>query len=277
MSKNLKRSVRIASAAAIVVAGSIAAVGVSTTANADTTATAAQKPTVVLVHGAWADSASFGSIGTRLRNDGYTVRDFANPLRSLSGDAADLNSFLKVETSGPVILVGHSYGGAVVTQAAATDPQVKGLVYVDAFAPAAGESVLSLAATASTGDPSAAFDKVPYTGAPAGDAELYLKHDAFTTTLANGLPKQEQEELYSRQEPVTYSALNEKATAAAWKTIPSWYVAGTQDKSIPLPLQEKMATRAHSHLTTVNSGHLSMLRHPGTITHVIEQAATSTR
>lgn len=279
MSKFTKRSKRIASIATVLVAASVAAVGLggaanATTAKASPTPTASAKPTIVLVHGAWADSASFGSIGYRLRHDGYTVRDFANPLRSLSGDAADLNSFLKVETSGPVVLVGHSYGGAVITEAATSDPQVKGLVYVDAFAPDKGESVLSLAATASTGDPSAAFDQVPYTGALTGDAELYLKKDAFDAELANGLPKKEQEELYARQEPVTLSALSEKATTPAWKTIPSWYVAGTNDQSIPIALQEKMATRAHSHLTTVPSGHLSMLRFPGTITGVIEQAAS---
>jgi pimeloyl-ACP methyl ester carboxylesterase len=273
------RSPRLAVAAAALVAGALAAV--VTVPSAAQAAPAAHehhaKPTVVLVHGAWADSASFGSIGRRLTQHGYTVVDFANPLRSLGGDAATLDSFLKVKTAGPVILVGHSYGGAVITEAATSDPDVRGLVYVDAFVPAEGESVLGLVSSATSGNPAAEFDAVPYAGAPAGDVDLYLKQDAFDATFATGLPKKEQRELFARQEPVTLAALSEKATAPAWKTLPSWYVAGTQDKSVPIALQEKMAARAHSHLTEVKAGHLAMLQHPGTITRVIEDAATSTR
>jgi pimeloyl-ACP methyl ester carboxylesterase len=273
---------RLVAAAAALVVGSCAVVGTTGVASARTTAVAPQshgaRPTVVLVHGAWADGASFGSIGRHLTEDGYTVVDFANPLRSLSGDAATLGSFLKVKTSGPVILVGHSYGGAVITEAATSDPEVRGLVYIDAFAPAQGESVLGLVSSATSGNAAAEFDQVPYAGAPAGDVDLYLKHDAFDATFATGLPKREQQELFARQEPVTLSALTEKATTApAWQTLPSWYVAGTKDRSVPIALQEHMAARAHAHLTEVDAGHLAMLQHPVTITHVIEKAATATR
>lgn len=276
------RAPRLAVAAAALVAGALAAVGAAAPATAQAAPAAharphEAKPTVVLVHGAWADGASFGSIGRRLTNAGYTVVDFANPLRSLSGDSATLNAFLKVKTAGPVILVGHSYGGAVITEAATTDPDVRGLVYIDAFAPAEGESVLGLVSSATSGNPAAAFDAVPYAGAPSGDVDLYLKRDAFDATFATGLPKKEQQELFARQEPVTLGALSEKATAPAWRTLPSWYVAGTQDKSVPIALQEKMAARAHAHLTEVKAGHLAMLQHPATITRVIEEAASSTR
>jgi pimeloyl-ACP methyl ester carboxylesterase len=262
--------------AAVLVAGSLAAVGATSSANADTTPATKVKPTVVLVHGAWADGASFGSIGSRLRQDGYPVLDFANPLRSLSSDSADLASFLKVKTAGPVILVGHSYGGAVITEAATSDPDVKGLVYIDAFAPDKGESLASLSASVGASVPTTAFDGVPAAGLPTGDVDLYLKQGPFDTTFANGLPKREQEELFARQEPLAAGALSETATETpAWKTLPSWYVEGTEDKSVSPALQQKMAVRAHSHITTVKAGHLSMLAFPGTITHVIETAATA--
>ncbi|PYY36421.1 alpha/beta fold hydrolase [Curtobacterium sp. MCBD17_030] len=279
MSKKSTRSLRITAAAAVLVAGSLTAIGASGAANAQVATPAAQvKPTVVLVHGAWADGASFGSVGSRLRHDGYTVLDFATPLRSLAGDTADLDSFLKVKTIGPVILVGHSYGGEVVTQAATSDPDVKGLVYIDAFAPDQGESIASLSASVGASVPTTAFDAVPYAGAAAGDVDLYLKQDAFDATFANGFSQKEQDELFARQEPLAAGALTEKATVApAWKTLPSWYVEGTQDKSVSPALQEKMATRAHAHITKVDAGHLSMLKYPGTVTRVIEQAATTAR
>jgi pimeloyl-ACP methyl ester carboxylesterase len=278
MSKKSTRTLRVVAAATVLVAGSLAAVSVAGAASAQPALPAHVKPTVVLVHGAWADGASFGSVGSRLRHDGYTVLDFATPLRSLAGDTADLDSFLEVKTTGPVILVGHSYGGEVVTQAATSDPQVKGLVYIDAFAPDQGESIASLSASVGASVPTTAFDAVPSAGAPAGDMDLYLKQDAFDATFANGFPKKEQDELFARQEPLAAGALTEKATIApAWKTLPSWYVEGTQDKSVSPALQEKMATRAHSRITKVNAGHLSMLAHPATVTHVIEQAATTAR
>jgi pimeloyl-ACP methyl ester carboxylesterase len=280
MFSHSKRSRRIAVAVAALLAGSVAAVGMAGTANATTAAVhpSTVKPTVVLVHGAWADGASFGSIGDRLTKDGYTVVDFANPLRSLRTDAADLDAFLQVKTTGPVVLVGHSYGGAVITEAATNQPEVKGLVYVDAFVPDQGESLASLSASAGASIPSSAFDAVPSAGAPAADADLYLKQDAFDTTFANGLPKREQQDLFARQEPIAAGALSETATIApAWKTLPSWYVEGTEDRSISPALQQKMAERAHSRVTTVRAGHLAMLKAPGTVTRVIETAVTSVR
>lgn len=281
MSKKSSRRLRLTTAAtAVVAAGALATLGLSGTANAQTTvhSSATAKPTVVLVHGAWADGGSFGSIGHRLRDAGYSVLNFDTPLRSLAGDTADLDSFLKVKTSGPVLLVGHSYGGEVITEAATSDPDVKGLVYIDAFAPDKGESIASLSASVGAGVPSSAFDAVPYAGAPSGDVNLYLKQDAFNTTFANGLPKSEQQELFARQQPLAAGAITETATITpAWKTLPSWYVEGTEDKSVSPALQQKMATRAHSHITTVKAGHLSMLKFPGTVTHVIETAAAAVR
>ena len=119
---------------------------------------------------------------------------------------------------------------------------------------------------------------VPYPGAPEGDVDLYLQQAAFHATFANGLPRKERDDLYARQRPITFSAVNEKASAAeAWKTLPSWYVAGVQDASIPLALQLQMAERAGSTITQVKAGHLAMVKEPKKVAKVIETAARGTR
>lgn len=262
----------IAAVASIVLAGAVGAD--SATAKPEHPA----KPTVVIVHGAWTDASSFTAVEKILTKDGYPVLDFANPLRSLSGDSDYLASFLAARTTGPVVLVGHSYGGAVVGEAALSDPDVKGLVYVDAFVPAEGESLLDLLNSAGPVDPTQLFDTIPYPGAPEGDVDLYLKKAAFGPGFANGLSKTEQASFYAKQRPITFRAVNEKASAAeAWKTLPSWYVAGTEDASIPLTLQLRMADRAGSTVTKVKAGHLAMVKEPRKVAKVIETAATSTK
>ncbi|MEV5966137.1 alpha/beta hydrolase [Kribbella sp. NPDC051952] len=232
------------------------------------------KPTIVLVHGAWADGSSWTDITRRLQGDGYTVRVPPNPLRSLSSDSATIRNFIST-LSGPIILVGHSYGGAVITNAATGNPNVKGLVYVDAFAPAAGEAIFPLAGadSALAVDPTTVFDFVPYPGAPAGDIDLYLKHDTFVTSFASGVPRREAELLYPSQRPLTLSAGNELSGTPAYDTIRSWYVLGTRDLIITPTAQLIMAQRAHSTITRVKAGHLSLITEPGAITKVIEQAA----
>jgi len=260
----------IATAASVVLAGTAGA-GAATAAKPD-------KPTVVIVHGAWTDASSFTDVEKILTKDGYPVLDFANPLRSLSGDSEYLASFLAARTTGPVVLVGHSYGGAVISEAALSDPDVKSLVYVDAFVPAEGESLLDLLNSAGPVDPTQLFDTIPYPGAPEGDVDLYLKKEAFEPGFANGLSKTEQASFYAKQRPITFSAVNEKASATqSWKSLPSWYVAGTQDASIPLDLQLKMADRAGSTVTEVKAGHLAMVKEAKKVAKVIETAATSTK
>jgi pimeloyl-ACP methyl ester carboxylesterase len=260
-----------------IVTALVAVLGLAAPASAGGGHDGRDKPTVVIVHGAWTDAGSFSDVQQRLQQRGYTVLDFANPLRSLSGDSAGLASFLQSRTSGPVVLVGHSYGGAVITEAATSDPDVRALVYVDAFVPDKGESLLALLSSAGPVDPSALFDMVPYPGAPEGDVDLYLQEAAFHAAFANGLPSKEREDLYARQRPITFSAVNEAtANEPAWTSLPSWYVAGTEDGSIPLALQERMASRAGAELTTVDAGHLAMTRFPAAVATVIEQAATAT-
>jgi len=259
----------IAAAASVVLAGTVGA------GSATAKPTKPVKPTVVIVHGAWTDASSFTDVEEILTKDGYPVLDFANPLRSLSGDAEYLASFLAARTTGPVVLVGHSYGGAVISEAALSDPDVMSLVYVDAFVPAEGESLLDLLNSAGPVDPTQLFDTIPYPGAPDGDVDLYLKKEAFGPGFANGLSKTEQASFYAKQRPITFSAVNEKASGVeAWKTLPSWYVAGTQDASIPLALQLRMAERAGSTVTEVKAGHLAMVKEPKKVAKVIKTAAT---
>jgi len=262
----------------IAVGLAVASVALAGPAAADGAVAKPAKPTVVIVHGAWTDASSFTDVEKILTKDGYPVLDFANPLRSLSGDSEYLASFLAARTTGPVILVGHSYGGAVIGEAATSDPDVKGLVYVDAFIPAEGESLLDLLSSAGPVDPTQLFDTIPYPNAPEGDVDLYLKQAAFGPGFANGLSKAEQASFYAKQRPITFSAVNEKASATeAWKNLPSWYVAGTKDASIPLALQLQMAERAGSTVTEVKAGHLAMVKEPTKVAKVIETAAKSAK
>jgi pimeloyl-ACP methyl ester carboxylesterase len=239
--------------------------------------TAAPKPTVVLVHGAWANTASWDGVIERLQAEGYTVYAPPNPLRSLNGDAETIADFLKT-IKGPIVLVGHSYGGAVITNAANGIPNVKALVYVDAFAPAEGESAFELTAkfpgsVLNSAPPSTVFKSVEYPGAPAGDALLYVNPSFFLKGFANDLPPQEAAAAEATQAPVTLSAVTAPSGPPAWKHIPSWYVVGTIDQVIPPAAQMFMAERAHAHITKVRAGHLSMVSQPGVVATVITEAA----
>jgi pimeloyl-ACP methyl ester carboxylesterase len=237
------------------------------------------KPTVVLVNGAWANNAAWSGVIERLETEGYTVVAPPNPLQSLKGDAGTIADLLKT-IKGPIVLVGHSYGGAVITNAATGNHNVKALVYVDAFAPAKGESVLALDSTkpgsALGAGPTKVFNFVPFPGAKTGDAELYVKPAVFEQAFANGLPAKEGAVLAATQSPAVYSALTAPSGTPAWKTIPSWYVLGTIDKAIPPAIQLFMAQRIHAHITRVRAGHLSMVAAPGVIARVITAAAKAT-
>ena len=232
------------------------------------------KPTIVIVHGAWSDSSPFNAVESLLSADGYTVTHFANPLRALGADTDYLAAFLQTRTEGPVVLVGHSYGGAVIGGAALSHPDVKALVYLNAFVPEEGETILDLAGHAGPVDAGALFDMAPFPGDH--NVDLYLKPGAFAGGFVNGLPEEVAAPLFAKQRPITYAALSEPARAdQAWKTLPSWYVAGTEDHSIALETQLWMAARAGSALTTVTAGHLSMAAEPETVARVIVEAAGS--
>ena len=236
------------------------------------------KPTIVLIHGAWGDSANWDAVIGRLQRHGYTVDAPPNPLRDLTTDAAYISAYLQT-IPGPIVLVGHSYGGAVITNAATGNPSVKALVYINAFAPDQGETVAALNAqvpgSAIAGDPTAIFNFVPYPGAANGDVDLYVKPAVFRTAFANDLSASRAAVLAAAQHPVTFSALNTASGVPAWKTIPSWYLRGTLDQVIPPAEQLFMAQRAHAHIVSVPASHMSMVSHPGAVATLILAAATS--
>jgi pimeloyl-ACP methyl ester carboxylesterase len=252
----------------------------SQTASAHTTthaaASDAPRPTIVLEHGAWADTSSWSGVIKRLQADGYTVYAPPNPLQGLTYDSAFLADFLH-SISGPIVLVGHSYGGAVITNAATGDPQVKALVYVDAFAPAQGQTLAQLLASypGSCAVP-ANLNVVPFPGAPAGAGDAYITQSAFPSCMANGLPASEAQVLAVTQLPIATIALTQPSGVPAWQTIPSWAVVGTADHAIPPALQLAMAENAHAHITEVKAPHLSMISDPGVVTSVILQAVHAT-
>jgi pimeloyl-ACP methyl ester carboxylesterase len=241
---------------------------------------AQSKPTIVLVHGAWASSASWNGVIGRLESQGYTVDAPPNPLHSLMGDAETIADYLKT-IQGPIVLVGHSYGGMVVTNAAYGNQNVKALVYVDAFAPKQGESTLQLdtsrPGSALAAPPASIFNFVPFPGAMTGDAELYVKTGPFLADFANDLTHKQAALAAATQTPAVFSALKQPSGPPAWTSIPSWYVLGTIDKIIPPAEQQFMAKRMHAHITRIPAGHISMVSHPGAVSHVIEAAARSLR
>jgi pimeloyl-ACP methyl ester carboxylesterase len=221
----------------------------------------------VLVHGAWAGTSSWSGEVSRLQGKGYPARAVANPLRGLTGDAASVSGFLK-SVHGPVVLVGHSYGGAVITNAAAGNANVKALVYVDAAAPAVGETTggLSGAGSALGADPATLFDKV--------GTDLYLKQAVFTRSFGPDLAPGDADLLWASQRPAAMAAFTTPSAAAAWRNIPSWYVIGGSDKIITPASQESMAHRANAKIRTVPGGsHLTLISHPDAVTDQILAAA----
>jgi pimeloyl-ACP methyl ester carboxylesterase len=224
------------------------------------------KPTIVLVHGAWADGSSWNAVSRELQQQGFTVLTPPNLLHGVEGDAAYVASFLTQRTSGPVVLVGHSYGGFVITNAGAKGGEVKALVYVDAFVPDEGEFVFKILGGSGSAldvpDPTTVLDIVGYPGAPEGDAEAFLKASTVRDYFAQDLPEADQLLIVASQRPITLGANTMPSGAPAWKTIPSWAVIGTNDKVIPPATQRSMAERAGATITEVAASHVSMVSHP---------------
>jgi pimeloyl-ACP methyl ester carboxylesterase len=235
------------------------------------------KPTVVLVHGAFADSTSWNGVIDRLRHDGYPVVAVANPLRSLSGDSAYLKDVL-AGIDGPVVLAGHSYGGSVISNAATGNKNVKALVYLAAFLPEKGESAVDLSGRFPGSTLGDALRPVPVTNADGSPGtDLYIQNDKFRHQFAADVPRNKTDLMTVTQRPVTEAALAEGAAEPAWKTIPSWVLVATRDLNIPPAAQEFMARRAGAHTTEVRSSHAVSVSHPGKVTGVIEDAARSVR
>jgi pimeloyl-ACP methyl ester carboxylesterase len=237
------------------------------------------KPTVVLVHGAWADGSSWNGVVARLQRDGYTVDVPPNPLRGVDSDSAYLASYLKTVT-GPIILAGHSYGGMVITNAATGNPAVKALVYIDAFIPAQGETLLQLAGAkpgSTLADPTKAFNAVPFTGTTGADTDLYVDPSVYRADFGADLSVQRDAILAATQEPLAASALQEPSGPPAWKTIRSFALIGTLDMVLPPAEQAFMAARAHATVLKIKASHLALVAHPNTVARLIERAAVTTR
>jgi pimeloyl-ACP methyl ester carboxylesterase len=233
----------------------------------------APKPTIVLEHGAWADGSSWDGVVRRLQHDGYTVDVPPNPLRGVASDSAYLASYLAT-ISGPIVLVGHSYGGFVTTNAATGNKNVKALVYIDAYIPAQGDTINSINAQFPGSQlVPAALNFVPSAG---GVVDVYVKPALFGSILGNDLPAKQDAELAATQRPIAASALTDVSGAPAWASIPSWAVIGTEDHAIPPAAQEFMAKRAHSNITEIKASHLSLISQPSKVDSVIEEAARHT-
>lgn len=233
------------------------------------------KPTIVLVHGAFADSTSWNGVIEILRKDGYPVVAVANPLRSVSGDGAYVSDLI-ASIPTPVVVVGHSYGGSVISEGARGHDNVKALVYVAAFAPEAGETAAALSGKfpgSTLGPTLAAPVKLA-----AGGADLYIQPPKFHAQFAADVSAENAALMAATQRPITEAALNEKSGAPAWKSIPSWFIYGDQDKNIPAKALGFMAERAKSKKTVVVPGasHVVMVSHPEPVARLIEQASGET-
>ncbi|MEU5673770.1 alpha/beta fold hydrolase [Micromonospora sp. NPDC047762] len=241
---------------------------------------ATAKPTVVLVHGAWADGSSWDKVAAKLQHDGYRVVTPPNLLSGVENDAANLRAYLDTIT-GPIVLVGHSYGGMVITNAARGDEQVKALVYVDAYIPDQHDTVLSLTSAVPgsifAAEASTVFDQVAIPGDDPHNVNLYVKPSIFGKAFADkSISAKDVAVLASRQRPLAFNALVEESKEPAWLTIPSWSVVGKQDAVIPAAQQVAMSRRAKAHTIEINAPHLSMVTDAGAVTNQIEAAAKAT-
>jgi len=237
------------------------------------------KPTIVLVHGAWADGSSWNAVASELQRQDFTVLTPPNLLRRVAVDAPYVTSFLAQRTTGPVVLVGHSYGGFVITNAAIGGGDVRALVYVDAFIPDEGETVFQILGGSGSAldvpDPTSVLDLVGYPDSPEGDAEAFLKPDTVHNAFAQDLSEQDRWLIAASQRPITLSANTSPSGVGAWKTLPSWAVVGTQDRVIPPDTQRKMAERAGATITEVAASHVSMVSNPQVTIDAILAAAAA--
>ncbi|MGX9119056.1 alpha/beta fold hydrolase [Mesorhizobium sp. BHbsci] len=231
------------------------------------------KPTIVLVHGAFAESSSWNAVIAELNSDGYAAIAAANPLRSVAGDAAAVSAVIG-SIHGPVVLVGHSYGGPVITEAANGNANVKALVYVAGFAPDIGESSLTLSGQFPGSTLGNALLPVAL---PGGGQDLYIQPEKFHEQFAADVSTAEASLMAVTQRPVTEAALAEASGVPSWKTIPSYAIYGSADRNIPPAVMKFMAERAHAVKTVVIEGasHALMVSHPDKVASLIEEAASA--
>jgi pimeloyl-ACP methyl ester carboxylesterase len=266
--------IRLVSALAIIaalVAGAASVASGWTTENSRS-GESTVKPTIVLVHGAFADASGWNQVSESLQERGYTVIAPANPLRNLASDSAYISSILST-IEGPIVLVGHSYGGAVITNAATGHANVKALVYIAAFAPDAGERVGALAAM-NPGSGLIPQNLVirPYPGGVDG----YINPHVFHRVFAADVSDETAAVMGASQRPGDLGTLMEPSGTPAWKTIRSWYMVASNDNAIPAATERFMAKRMRATTVEVESSHVAMISHPREATDLILDAVEAT-
>ncbi|WP_328875939.1 alpha/beta hydrolase [Streptomyces sp. NBC_00287] len=261
----------------LLAAGGALTLGTAAPASADTRT--GTRPTVVLVHGVFADASGWSAVTARLLKAGFPVIAPANPLRDLAGDAAYVRSVVDT-IPGPVILVGHSYGGEVITNAGRDHANVKALVYVAAFAPDEGESALDLAGKFPGSQLEGALVGRPYPipGAEQPGLDGYIDPAKFHDVFAQDLPHAQTTIMATAQRPGSVGGLGGPSGVPAWRTVPSWYVVATADRVIPAAVQRFMAERAGSKVVEAKgASHVVMMSRPDTVVRHIEAAYRATR
>jgi pimeloyl-ACP methyl ester carboxylesterase len=229
-------------------------------------------PTIVLVHGSFAESASWNRVIDPLLSAGHPVIAAANPLRGLASDADAVSDVVRT-VDGPVVLVGHSYGGMVISNVAADAADVTALVYIAGFAPDAGETCFTLAGPSSGSTLGDALVPVPRRD---GTTDLYIRQDRFREQFAADVPPGTSARMAAAQRPVTQEALTEPSgDSPLWKTVPSWFLFGEEDRNIPAAVEHRMAKRARAHraIEIPGASHAVPVAHPGATAHLILQAA----
>jgi pimeloyl-ACP methyl ester carboxylesterase len=231
------------------------------------------KPTIVLVHGAFADASSWNGVIERLQHNAYSVVAPANPLRGVGADSAYLASVVN-QLDGPVLLVGHSYGGAVITNAATDATGVVGLVFVAAFAPDTDERLGDVAATSKDSLLGTAQVQREYPTGPGGETapEFLVDPARFREVFAADLPAEQAAVLAATQRPVAAAAFSDVSGPPAWKTVPSWAVVATADKAAGSDLVRSMAQRAGAEIVEVDASHVVMVSQPQAVTELILKA-----
>lgn len=222
---------------------------------------------IMLVHGAWADGSCWSKVILQLQAKGYNVTAAQIPLQSLTDDIEVTRRLLSAET-GPTVLVGHSYGGAVISGAATATPQVKALVYITAFGLDEGESLESLSKQGPPSPGSAAIE-------PDDKGFLWINRDKFHKSFAGGATNDEAAIMAAVQKPLGLAAFGGQESFPAWKTIPSWYLTCTDDQMIPPPAQEFLAKRMNATVRSVASSHCPFMSHPKEVADIISLAAES--
>lgn len=249
---------------------------ISAGATATTSASRADRPTIVLVHGSFADASGFNEVIQRLQARGYTTIAPSNPLRTLASDAAYIRSVLD-SIDGPIVLVAHSYGGMVITNAATGHPNVKALVYINGFAPAEGETAEDLVYKFPGSmiiQDNLTVRPYPTTDPAQSGLDAYINADVFREAFAADLDRRTTAAMAAMQRPIDLAVLQQPSGAPAWEAIPSWFIIGQDDHTIPADLHRFMAERAGAVRTVeLRASHVVMISKPAKVVQVIVEAA----